>query len=83
MIELKKAAQRNRVQFVDRVASWTSSCGGPGVRRPGLPHRDRREYVFNAKAVVVCNGDQNYRCMPMWACTRGEGLRRPGVPAPR
>ncbi|MCQ5029813.1 FAD-binding protein [Flavonifractor sp. DFI.6.63] len=75
MIELKRAAVRNGIQFVDRVGVvdfllWEGRVAGA----LGYHIETGEEYVFNGKAVVVCNGDQNYRCMPMWACTRGEGL---------
>lgn len=75
MIELKKAAQRSRIQFVDRVGIVDFlTTDGRVAGALGYHIETGEEYVFNAKAVVVCNGDQNYRCMPMWACTRGEGL---------
>lgn len=76
MIELKRAAVRNGIQFVDRVGVvdfllWEGRVAGA----LGYHIETGEEYVFNGKAVVVCNGDQNYRCMPMWACypRRGSG----------
>jgi succinate dehydrogenase / fumarate reductase flavoprotein subunit len=30
--------------------------------------------VFKAKAVVLCNGDQNFSVLPMWQCGKGDGI---------
>lgn len=75
MVELKKAALRRGIQFIDRVGIVDFLLrDGRVAGALGYGLEDGEEYVFCGRAVIVCNGDQNYRCMPMWACTRGEGL---------
>jgi succinate dehydrogenase/fumarate reductase flavoprotein subunit len=76
LLELRKTAVKLGVKFVDRVGivdilttESGETCGAVGF---SLDTGEMR--VFEAGAVVLATGGQNYRVMPMWACARGEGV---------
>ncbi|MCL1896240.1 MAG: FAD-binding protein [Clostridiales bacterium] len=76
MLEVRKYALRLGVKFVDRtgVTDVLKSDGGEACGAVGFDIDTGETRVFSAKAVVLANGCQNYRIMPMWSTARGEGL---------
>lgn len=75
LFEMKKTALKLGVQFVDRVGVVDLLTDGEQISGcVGYHIEDGTEYIFQAKAVVLACGGQNYRIMPMWAPGRGEGL---------
>ena len=76
MLEVRKYALRLGVKFVDRtgVTEVLTTDGGEACGAVGFDIDTGETREFSAKAVVLANGCQNYRIMPMWASARGEGL---------
>lgn len=75
MVNIRKYAFRAGIKFIDRTGivdvlkNGDKVCGAVGF------NIDTEEtVVFEAKAVVLATGSQNYRVMPMWSPGRGEGL---------
>ena len=76
MLEVRKTALRLGVKFVDRtgVTDILTSDTGEASGAAGFDIDTGETRVFSASAVVLANGCQNYRIMPMWSPGRGEGL---------
>ena len=75
LLEMRKTAVRLGVKFVDRVGivDVLKAAGGAVNGAVGFSLDTGETYVFEASALVLATGGQNYRVMPMWACARGEG----------
>ena len=76
LLEVRKYALRLGIRFVDRtgVTDVLTDDKGGACGAVGFDIDTGETRVFSAKAVVLANGCQNYRIMPMWASARGEGL---------
>lgn len=75
MKEVRKTAQKVGVKFVDRTGIVDLLKHGDQVAGAvGFSIDTGERRVFEAKAVVLATGSQNYRVMPMWSPGRGEGL---------
>lgn len=75
MKEVRRTAQKVGVKFVDRTGIVDLLKAGDKVSGAvGFSLDDGQRQVFQAKAVVLATGSQNYRVMPMWSPGRGEGL---------
>lgn len=75
MKNIRRTAQKVGVKFVDRTGIVDLLKNGDrvvGAVGFSLDSGERR--VFQANAVVLATGSQNYRVMPMWSPGRGEGL---------
>ncbi|MCL1896341.1 MAG: FAD-dependent oxidoreductase [Clostridiales bacterium] len=75
LLEVRKTAVRLGVKFIDRVGivDILKTGSGEACGAVGFSIDTGEMYVFEARAVVLATGGQNYRVMPMWACGRGEG----------
>jgi len=76
LIELRKTAVRLGVKFIDRIGivDVLTSDSGEACGAVGFSLDTGEMRVFEAGAVVLATGGQNYRVLPMWACARREGL---------
>lgn len=75
LIKIKRACQKEGITFIDRVGIVDFLKDGDSISGClGYHIETGEEYIFNANAVIIANGDQNYGCMPMWSSARGEGL---------
>lgn len=75
LLEMKKNALKMGVKFVDRVGVVDLLTEDGTVKGCVGYHIENGEgYIFEGKAVLLVNGSQNYRIMPMWAPGRGEGI---------
>lgn len=75
LLEVRKYAVKIGVRIIDRVGlvdvlTDNGRCAGA----VGYHIEDGTQYIFNAKAVVLATGSQNFRNAPMWAPGRGEGI---------
>lgn len=75
LLNVRKTATRLGVRFVDRVGLVDLLLDAGRASGAVGYHIDTGEQtVIEAKAVVLACGGQNWRVMPMWSCTRGEGV---------
>ena len=75
MPNVRRYAAKAGIKFVDRVGVVDVLKDNERIAGAVGYHIDTEEqYVFEAKAVVLATGSQNYRVMPMWSPGRGEGL---------
>lgn len=75
MKNIRRTAQKVGVKFVDRTGIVDLLKNGERVvGAVGFSMDNGERRVFQAKAVVLATGSQNYRVMPMWSPGRGEGL---------
>lgn len=75
MVEVRKYAIKAGVKFVDRTGIVDLLKDGDKISGAvGYNIDNGEQVVFQAKAVVLATGSQNYRVMPMWSPGRGEGL---------
>lgn len=75
MKNVRRTAQKAGVRFVDRVGVVDLlKSGGRVAGAVGFSLDGGERRVFQAKAVILATGSQNYRVMPMWSPGRGEGL---------
>lgn len=75
LLPMKKTALKLGVKFIDRVGIVDLLTNDDKIAGcVGYHIEDGDTYVFEAKAVILCTGSQNYRILPMWSCGRGEGI---------
>ncbi|MCL2492605.1 MAG: FAD-binding protein [Clostridiales bacterium] len=76
LLNVRKTAVKLGVKFIDRVGivDILTAAGGEACGAVGFGIDTGEAFVFEARAVVLATGGQNYRVMPMWACARGEGI---------
>ncbi len=75
LINVRRYAMKAGVKIVDRVGVVDLLKDGDRISGAVGYHIDTEEQiVFEAKAVLLATGSQNYRVMPMWSPGRGEGL---------
>ncbi len=75
LIEIRKYATKIGVKFIDRTGIVDLLKEGERISGAvGYNIDTAEQVVFQAKAIVLATGSQNYRTMPMWSPGRGEGL---------
>lgn len=75
LLEMKKTALKAGVRFIDRVGIVDLlTCENTIAGCVGYHIETGEVYVFEARAVILACGSQNYRILPMWAPGRGEGI---------
>lgn len=75
LIEIRKYATKVGVKFIDRTGIVDLLKDGEHISGAvGYNIDNGEQIIFQAKAVVLATGSQNYRIMPMWSPGRGEGL---------
>jgi len=74
-LKVRQTAERLGVRIMDKTAiSDLLTSDGKIAGATGFSILDGKFYVFNAKAVVLATGSQNYRIGPMWSSGRGDGI---------
>ena len=74
-LKVRQTAQKKGVKFIDKVAvSDLITQDGRITGATGFSILDGTFYTFNAKAVVLATGSQNYRIGSMWSSGRGDGI---------
>lgn len=74
-LKVRQTAQKKGVQFIDKVpVSDLITQDGRITGATGFSILDGTFYTFNAKAVVLASGSQNYRIGSMWGSGRGDGI---------
>ncbi len=74
-LRMRKTAIRLGTKLVDKVSIVDLLKEGDRVVGAiGFNIVDGTCYVIKARAIILANGSQNYRIMPMWSCGRGDGI---------
>ncbi len=74
-LRIRQTAEKMGVKIMDKVAvSDLLTSGGKIAGATGYSILDGKFYTFNAKAVVLATGSQNYRIGSMWGSGRGDGI---------
>ncbi|MGA3127236.1 MAG: FAD-binding protein [Candidatus Korobacteraceae bacterium] len=75
LIKLAAKARKIGVEFMDKIAVVDLlTDGNRVVGAIGFSILNGATYIFKAKAVVLANGNQNWRIMKMWSPGRGDGI---------
>jgi len=75
LLRMTNTAKRQGCRFMDKIAvTDLLTKDGKVVGAVGFSMLNGDKYIFKAKAVILANGNQNYRATPMWACGRGDGI---------
>lgn len=75
MVKLTNLAKKKGCRFMDKIAVTDLLTHGNKVAgAAGFSLLDGEKFIFKATAVVIANGNQDYRAMNMWACARGDGI---------
>jgi succinate dehydrogenase/fumarate reductase flavoprotein subunit len=74
-LKVRQTAEKKGVKILDKVAvSDLLMSDGRIAGAVGYSILDGTFCTFNAKAVVLATGSQNYRIGPMWSSGRGDGI---------
>jgi succinate dehydrogenase/fumarate reductase flavoprotein subunit len=74
-LKVRQTAEKMGVKIIDKVSvTDLLTSEGKIAGAVGFSLLDGKFYTFNAKAVVLATGSQNYRIGPMWSCGRGDGI---------
>ena len=75
LIEMNKFAKQLGIKVIDHVSLVdVLTDNGRAAGAVGINVETGTPTVFNAKAVILATGAQNFRNMPMWSSGRGEGI---------
>lgn len=75
MLRMSNTAKKMGCRFMDKTTiTDLLTKDGKVIGAVGFSLLNGEKFIFNAKAVVMANGNQDYRCTPMWSCARGDGL---------
>ncbi len=74
-LKMRQTAEKMGVRIMDKTAvSDLLTSNGKIAGAVGFNLLDGKFHTFNAKAVVLATGSQNYRIGPMWSSGRGDGI---------
>jgi succinate dehydrogenase/fumarate reductase flavoprotein subunit len=74
-LKVRQTAEKKGVKILDKVTvSDLLTADGKIAGAVGYSILDGKLHTFNAKAVVLATGSQNYRIGPMWSNGRGDGI---------
>jgi succinate dehydrogenase/fumarate reductase flavoprotein subunit len=74
-LQVRKTAEKMGVKIIDKVTlSDIIVTDGKAAGAVCYSILDGAKYVFNAKAIIMATGSQNYRIGPMWSNGRGDGI---------
>ena len=75
LLRMTNTAKKKGCRFMDKISvTDLLTKDGKAVGAVGFSLLDGEKFIFKAKAVVMANGNQDYRATPMWSCARGDGL---------
>ncbi len=74
-LKVRQTAEKKGVKIIDKVTvADLLTSDGYIAGAVGYSILDGTFYTFNAKAVVLATGSQNYRIGSMWSSGRGDGI---------
>lgn len=74
-LKVRQTAEKLGVKILDKVTVTDLLTADDKIAGAvGFSLLDGKLYTFNAKAVVLATGSQNYRVGPMWSNGRGDGI---------
>ncbi|MCR5666642.1 MAG: FAD-binding protein [Eubacterium sp.] len=74
-LNVRRTAEKMGVRIIDKVTICDFLTDDNKVRGAvGYSIVDGTFYTFNAKAVILASGSQNYKFAPMWSNGRGDGI---------
>jgi succinate dehydrogenase/fumarate reductase flavoprotein subunit len=74
-LKVRQTAEKLGVKIIDKVpVSDLLTSGGKIAGAVGFSLLDGKFHTFNAKAIVLATGSQNYRVGSMWSSGRGDGI---------
>jgi len=74
-LNMLQHSKKQGTRFIDRVAMIDLlQDGNRVVGGIGFSIIDGTCYIIKAKAIILANGDQNYRLMRRWSSGRGDGV---------
>lgn len=75
LLKLSRTAKKLGCRFIDKVSVTDLLTNDDKVvGAVGFSLLDGEKFVFESKATIIANGNQDYRAMGMWACARGDGI---------
>ena len=77
-LKVRQTAEKKGVKIIDKVSvTDLLTSDGRIAGAVGFSLLDGKLYTFNAKAVVLATGSQNYRIGPMWSSGRETESQQP------
>ena len=74
-LKVRRTAEKMGIKILDKIAvADLLTADGKIAGAVGFSLLDGKLYTFNAKAVVLATGSQNYRVGSMWSSGRGDGI---------
>ncbi len=74
-LKVRRTAEKMGIKILDKIAvADLLTADGKIAGAVGFSLLDGKFYTFNAKAVVLATGSQNYRVGSMWSSGRGDGI---------
>lgn len=75
LLKMTNTAKKMGCEYLDKIAvTDLLTSKGRAAGAVGFSILNGEKYIFKAKAVILANGNQDYRTAPMWSCARGDGL---------
>lgn len=75
LVHMSRFARSLGVDFLEKIAIVDLlTVDGRVAGAIGFSLLDGKTYVFSARAVILANGNQNWRIMRMWNSARGDGI---------
>jgi succinate dehydrogenase / fumarate reductase flavoprotein subunit len=75
LVRLAHTAKKLGIEFMDKIAVVDLLTDGERVVGAiGFSLLDGTTYIYKAKAIVLVNGNQNWRIMRLWSSGRGDGI---------
>ena len=75
ILKMLPYARKIGVEFMDKISVVDLIMeDGVVAGAIGFSLLDGECFIFKAKAVILANGNQNFRVLGMWSCARGDGI---------
>lgn len=75
MVKMSNLAKKQGCRFMDKISVTDLVVDEGRVSGAvGFSLLDGQKHIFQAGIVIMANGNQDYRAIPMWACARGDGI---------
>lgn len=75
LVKMSNIAKRQGCKFLDKISVTDLVVEDNKVQGAvGFSLLDGEQYIFEAPVVILANGNQDYRAIPMWNSARGDGI---------
>ncbi|MCF0230538.1 MAG: FAD-binding protein, partial [Parasporobacterium sp.] len=75
LVKMSNKAKKQGCEFYDKISVTDLVVNDNRIQGAvGFSLLDGQKYAFEAKVVILANGNQDYRAIPMWNCARGDGV---------